>query len=70
MHILKIIKIKTCKKRHVPITQVANKMGITGNARRAFGKYIESYKKEVGKPGNANFSWEELIEVAKEFIER
>ena len=45
-------------------------MGITGKARRNFGDYIESIKKESGKFNNTNFSWKEIVEYAKEFISR
>ena len=37
-------------------------------ARREFGKFIENYKYSEGKTGNANFTWKELIEIAKEFF--
>lgn len=50
------------------INQVAAKMGITGAARREFGDYIESVKKASGKFNNTNFSWQELVELAKEFL--
>lgn len=45
-------------------------MGITGKARRKFGDYIESIKKESGKFNNTNFLWKEIVEYAKEFISR
>ena len=50
------------------INQVASKMGIKGVARKEFGDYIESLKKISGKSNNTNFSWKELIEIAKEFL--
>ena len=50
------------------INQVANQMGLSKTARRAFGDYVESLKQISGKPGNANFTWKELVEIAKEFL--
>ena len=50
------------------VNQVAKKLGMDTITRKAFGDYIESYKYEVGKPNNVNFSWKELIEIGKEFL--
>ncbi|MBR1969967.1 MAG: hypothetical protein IKA17_06395 [Clostridia bacterium] len=59
------IKAKKCVKRG---TSLIAKMGVKGVARKEFGDYIESLKKISGKSNNTNFSWKELIEIAKEFL--
>ena len=51
------------------VNQVCQKMGINGAARKEFGKFLEACKSEIGKSGNINFTWKELIELAKEFLE-
>ena len=49
--------------------QAAKALGITGKAaQREFTRYLEHSKGSVGKPNNANFTWEELIELGKEFL--
>ncbi len=35
---------------------------------KCFPEYLEQSKGSVGKPNNANFTWEELIELGKEFL--
>lgn len=40
---------------------------LDSEARKAFGRYIESLKGD--KRNDVNFSWKELIELAKEFLE-
>lgn len=49
--------------------QAAKSLGITSKAeQKAFGRYIEGEKYSVGKRNDANFSWEKLIELGKEFL--
>ncbi len=53
------------------VDQVANKFGIKGSARTAFGKYLEECKKggDVGsKNDRGDFTRDELIERAREFL--
>lgn len=50
------------------VNQVCQKMGIRGTSRKEFGDFLETIKYDQGKPGNANFTWKELIELAKEFL--
>ncbi len=50
------------------VNQAAKAAGITSpEVRKAFGRYIESLK--GGKRNDVNFSWRELVELAKEFLE-
>ena len=49
--------------------QAAKALGITGKAaQREFTRYLEQSKGSVWKPKNANFTWEELMELGKEFL--
>ena len=50
------------------VNQVAREMGMTDNVRREFGDYIERLKGKTGKFNDTNFSWKELVELAKEFL--
>ena len=50
------------------IEDVAKKMKMTSRERREFGDYVEWLKK--GKRNDKNFSFKELIEIAKEFLEK
>jgi hypothetical protein len=49
------------------IESISKKFKMSPVQRRAFGDYIESLKDLV--PNNKNFSWKELEELAKEFME-
>lgn len=49
------------------INDVANRTGIPKEFRRKFGDYIEKMKKQEGRGGADNFSWDDLIDIAEEF---
>jgi len=46
---------------------VAKKLKIKD--RKNFGKYIEKMKKSEGRGGKDNYTWDELIEIGKDFLE-
>jgi len=46
------------------VDDVARRFGLN---RRAFGEYVESYKRSTGMGGSENFTWDELVERAHEF---
>lgn len=48
------------------IEQIAKQFKMTSNQRRNFGDYIESLK--THKRNDANFSWNELMQIAKSFM--
>lgn len=49
------------------IEQITKKLKMTGQQRREVGDYVESLKNLV--QNDNNFSWNELVEMAKEFLE-
>ena len=55
-----------CKTDIKQIEDVAKKFNMDAKTRRAFGDYVESLKH--GVPNNHNFTFKELIEIAKEFL--
>lgn len=50
------------------IEDVAKRMKMTSRERREFGDYVEWLKK--GKRNDKNFSFKELMEIAKEFLDK
>ncbi|KUG03154.1 hypothetical protein ASZ90_019494 [hydrocarbon metagenome] len=50
------------------IEAVAKKFDMKPEVRREFGDYIEAIKNEEGRQGNVNYTFQELIEKAKEFL--
>ena len=52
------------------VNDVTNKAGIPKEFRRQFGDYIEKLKTLEGREGANNFSWDELMNIAKEFKEQ
>lgn len=51
------------------VASVAQQKGMDSLQRRAFGKYIEDVKRSEGRGGADNFTYEELLELADEFLE-
>ena len=49
------------------VNQAARQAGLTYEQRREFGDYIEEMKKYTGIPGNENYSFKKLLEIAEEF---
>lgn len=49
------------------IDSVAREAGITD--RKGFGNYIEELKGKSGRGGRDNFTWEELLTIAQEFLD-
>lgn len=50
------------------IEQMARKHHMTPEQRRAFGDYVEQEKMMTGRGGADNFTWEELEQLAQEFL--
>ena len=50
------------------VDSVAREFGIRGVERRNFGKYIDSMKDDVGRGGADNFTYQQLREIAEEFL--
>lgn len=51
------------------VDSVAQQTGMNSSQRREFGKYIEDVKRSEGRGGADNFTDEELLELADEFLE-
>lgn len=50
------------------IEAAAKRLKMTPEQRREFGDFVESLKGDVGKPGNKNFTFNELLEIGKEYL--
>lgn len=50
------------------IDEIARKHGMTSTQRKEFGKFVEDVKYEMGRGGADNLSWNDLDELAKEFL--
>ncbi len=55
------------RKRHA--NRLARETGFDQLQRRQFGDYIEAVKRAEGRGGADNFTREELLELANEFLE-
>lgn len=51
------------------VDRVAFEKGMNKQQRREFGRYIEVIKRSEGRGGADNFTYEDLLEVADEFLE-
>jgi hypothetical protein len=51
------------------IESVAQEFGMSSNERRAFGDHIEDLKQRSGRRGDCNFTYEELQDIARDFLE-
>jgi hypothetical protein len=51
------------------VEAIAQEKAMTPLQRRQFGDYIESVKRSEGRGGADNFTREELLELADEFLE-
>jgi hypothetical protein len=51
------------------VESIAQEKAMTALQRRQFGDYIESVKRAEGRGGADNFTREELLELADEFLE-
>lgn len=58
-----------CKRDLKQVNDAARDARIPKELRRAFGDYIEELKHATGKKNNDNFSYKQLLEIAKEFLE-
>ncbi|GHU57126.1 hypothetical protein AGMMS49975_21960 [Clostridia bacterium] len=55
-----------CKRDLQQVEDAARKTGLDEDERRIFGDYIEDLKKQSGKRNDTNFSFQELMNYAKE----
>jgi hypothetical protein len=51
------------------VDAVAQEKNMTQEQRRAFGSFIEDVKRSEGRGGADNFTYEELLDLADEFLE-
>lgn len=51
------------------VDSVAQSKGLDKEQRREFGKYIEKVKRLEGRGGADNFTYEELLVLADEFLD-
>lgn len=51
------------------VDAIALEKGMNKQQRREFGKYIEAVKQSEGRGGADNFAYEELLDLADEFLE-
>jgi hypothetical protein len=61
------------KKRDIQqVNAIAREFGMSEVVRKAFGKFLEEEKAngDIGTLKKGDFTWEELQEKAKEFLER
>lgn len=52
------------------VEDVAREKGMDEQERREFGDYIEDIKRGENRGGDVNFTYEELLDIADEFLDR
>jgi RHS repeat-associated protein len=52
------------------VSDVAKQLGMKGVEKKEFGNYIEFVKDSIGKKGADNFTYKELLELGKEFMQQ
>ena len=57
------------KNEQKTIKAAANEAGLPQKYLHDFGDYIEEVKRQFGKRNDANFTYRELVDLAKEFME-
>ena len=57
------------KNEQKTIKAAADEAGLPKKYLRDFGDYIEDVKRQFGKRNDANFTYKELVDLAKEFLE-
>ena len=57
------------KNEQKTIKAAADEAGLPKKYLHDFGDYIEDVKRQLGKRNDANFTYKELVDLAKEFLE-